>query len=381
MLGLFQVSVFAENTYTVSSDNVHTKQGESFTIPIRLENNKGIMGFKITVQYPNEKLTLTNISSGSVTNGGLFNTTVMSYAAVNGSFDVVWSDTQDFTDDGTLFMLSFSVSEIADDCVCKIKLTYSQDDTFNESWQDVKLNCKAVSVRIGEPEETLPPETTEQTTEKNDDEKKVKVSDDYLISSVKSVLASFGVADINNVKEEQKTIVLEFVNNKLKSYDENVITFSTFEELKSAYNTAVKNQAEKLVNDSVDSNVVIEKADEVLNEFGAESFKDVPKDQKDDAVDKMLNSLSENNAEVHGFNDVTSSDDAAEVLDSIVENAIEQENSGIPVQQEDNTDTEDEGTLKIIIFVIIAVIVVVAVAVMLMINKKKRGVHNEKADK
>lgn len=374
------MSAFAKNANTVSSDNVNTKQGESFTIPIRLENNKGIMGFKITVEYPNEKLTLTDVSSGSVTNGGLFNTTVMSYAAVNGSFDVVWSDIQDFTDDGTLFMLTFSVSEIADDCICEIELSYSQEDTFNENWEDVKLNCKSVSVRIGEPKETLSPETTEQTAEKNEDKKKVQVSDDYLISSVKSVLTSFGVADIEKVKDEQKPIVLEFVNNKLKSYDENVITFSSFEELKAAYNIAVKNQAEKLVNDSVDSNIVIDKADEVLNEFGADSFKDVPADKKEDAVDKMLNSLSENNAEVHGFNDVTNSDDAAEVLDSIVENAIEQENSGIPVQQEDNADTEDDGTLKIIIFVIIAVIVVVVVIVMLMINKKKRGVHNEKTD-
>lgn len=374
------MSAFAKNANTVSSDNVNTKQGESFTIPIRLENNKGIMGFKITVEYPNEKLTLTDVSSGSVTNGGLFNTTVMSYAAVNGSFDVVWSDIQDFTDDGTLFMLTFSVSEIADDCICEIELSYSQEDTFNENWEDVKLNCKSVSVRIGEPKETLSPETTEQTAEKNEDKKKVQVSDDYLISSVKSVLTSFGVADIEKVKDEQKPIVLEFVNNKLKSYDENVITFSSFEELKAAYNIAVKNQAEKLVNDSVDSNIVIDKADEVLNEFGADSFKDVPADKKEDAVDKMLNSLSENNAEVHGFNDVTNSDDAAEVLDSIVENAIEQENSGIPVQQEDNADTEDDGTLKIIIFVIIAVIVVVVVMVMLMINKKKRGVHNEKTD-
>lgn len=374
------MSAFAKNANTVSSDNVNTKQGESFTIPIRLENNKGIMGFKITVEYPNEKLTLTDVSSGSVTNGGLFNTTVMSYAAVNGSFDVVWSDVQNFTNDGTLFMLTFSVSEIADDCICKIELSYSQDDTFNEDWEDVKLNCKSVSVRIGEPKETLSPEKTEQTTEKNEDKKKVQVSDDYLISSVKSVLTSFGVADIEKVKDEQKPIVLEFVNNKLKSYDVNVITFSSFEELKAAYNIAVKNQAEKLVNDSVDSNIVIDKADEVLNEFGADSFKDVPADKKEDAVDKMLNSLSENNAEVHGFNDVTNSDDAAEVLDSIVENAIEQENSGIPVQQEDNADTEDDGTLKIIIFVIIAVIVVVVVIVMLMINKKKRGVHNEKTD-
>lgn len=374
------MSAFAKNANTVSSDNVNTKQGESFTIPIRLENNKGIMGFKITVEYPNEKLTLTDVSSGSVTNGGLFNTTVMSYAAVNGSFDVVWSDIQDFTDDGTLFMLTFSVSEIADDCICEIELSYSQEDTFNENWEDVKLNCKSVSVRIGEPKETLSPETTEQTAEKTEDKKEVTVSDDYLISSVKSVLTSFGVADIEKVKDEQKPIVLEFVNNKLKSYDVNVITFSTFEELKTAYNIAVKNQAEKLVNDSVDSNIVIDKADEVLNEFGADSFKDVPADKKEDAVDKMLNSLSENNAEVHGFNDVTNSDDAAEVLDSIVENAIEQENSGIPVQQEDNADTEDDGTLKIIIFVIIAVIVVVVVIVMLMINKKKRGVHNEKTD-
>lgn len=101
------LTVLAVEKPTVYSDEVYAALKESFTVPIKLKNNAGLMGFKITVKYPEAQIALKDISSGSLTNKGMFNTTVTDYYSVKGRFNVIWSDTQNVSEDGTLFMLTF----------------------------------------------------------------------------------------------------------------------------------------------------------------------------------------------------------------------------------------------------------------------------------
>ena len=171
---------YADDNYIVNVNDVNTKQGEMITIPVQLKNNKGIMGFRITIKYPNNQLELKDVSSGSITADGLFNTTITDYYSVKGKFDVVWSDNAEVKYDGTLFIMTYKVKEVSDDGEYNISVTYSQEDTFNEKFENVKLNCSPIKVNIGK---DAPKEESTTMTKKSAD-KGNRVADDYLIASV-----------------------------------------------------------------------------------------------------------------------------------------------------------------------------------------------------
>lgn len=185
---------FAMSEYNVFSENIKSSPGKSITVPVRLKNNKGIMGFKISVEYPDEQLKPKDISSGSLTTEGLFNTSIFDYNSVKGEFDVVWSHTKNIKADGTLFLLTFLVSDLADYGEYQIKLGYSTEDTFNEKWESVKLNCSSVKVKISDSASVTEPQK-ENSVMPNDNTE--GVSDDYLISSAKAVPGSFDCVDVN----------------------------------------------------------------------------------------------------------------------------------------------------------------------------------------
>ena len=88
LAGLFifvlNTSAFAAGNAVVFSDEINTTLKEEFVVPVKIKNNSGLMGFKITVKYPDSQITLKNVSSGSLTGSGLFNTSVTDYYSVKG---------------------------------------------------------------------------------------------------------------------------------------------------------------------------------------------------------------------------------------------------------------------------------------------------------
>lgn len=54
------------------------------------------------------------------------------------SFDALWNNSSDIITDGTLFVARFKI--IAEGRTT-ITVSYEQADTFNESWDDVSLDC------------------------------------------------------------------------------------------------------------------------------------------------------------------------------------------------------------------------------------------------
>lgn len=113
--------------------------GEKICIPVGIKNNPGIMGFRITVKYP-QGLSSPTVESGEVLKSGSINDSIT--ANTSDHFDVVWIHTDDVTADGTLFTVTFDVSPEMQSGEYEIALSYSQKDTFNEKWQDVKLECE-----------------------------------------------------------------------------------------------------------------------------------------------------------------------------------------------------------------------------------------------
>lgn len=142
LFSVFSISAFGAVSYRVYADDVEVTNRKSISIPIKIENNKGIMGFKIIFSYDSTILTPISAKKDKKLNG-MFNDNIET--AQRGSFFVVWSGTEDFLSNGELFVVDFFVDEKATGTKT-IKLSYSKKDTFKEDWTDVALNCEEINI-------------------------------------------------------------------------------------------------------------------------------------------------------------------------------------------------------------------------------------------
>ena len=175
----------------VFADSISVESGERVTIPVKIENNGGFMGFSIIVTYDAEIFTPVSVSKGEIL-AGMFNDSIDT--ATDNSFKVVFTGTGNVTGDGVIFNIVFDVSDEASGKY-DISLSYSQQDTFNEKWDNVVLNCEKIETIVTvngttaapaptEPSTTEPsptgpdsddPSTSEPSTEPSDDQKPLSV--------------------------------------------------------------------------------------------------------------------------------------------------------------------------------------------------------------
>ena len=175
----------------VYADSISVESGERVTIPVKIENNGGFMGFSIIVTYDAEIFTPVSVSKGEIL-AGMFNDSIDT--STDNSFKVVFTGTGNVTGDGVIFNIVFDVSDEASGKY-DISLSYSQQDTFNEIWDNVVLNCEKIETIVTvngttaapaptepsttEPSPTEPdsdePSTTEPSTEPSDGQKPLSV--------------------------------------------------------------------------------------------------------------------------------------------------------------------------------------------------------------
>ena len=140
------ISSSAAGSATISAGQIGAvNPGQTVTVPVEISNNTGIMGFSVSIDYDKNILTPVSVSAGTIISG-LFDDSIESSEA--GSFNVVWSGTENCTQNGVLFNVTFAVSSNATGTT-KIELSYSQADTFNENWEDVVFTCKDIDLTIG----------------------------------------------------------------------------------------------------------------------------------------------------------------------------------------------------------------------------------------
>ena len=133
------------NVYGGDEDShVLAKAGESVTIPVYIKDNPGLMGTKLTFDYNADYLTPISVSAGDVFSGGLQDN--INGDAVPGRFNVYWAGSQNTFDNGILFYITFNVSENANGQE-EIAISYSQEDTFDENFDDVILKCQNILVK------------------------------------------------------------------------------------------------------------------------------------------------------------------------------------------------------------------------------------------
>ncbi len=137
---------FAKTTATVYSETFTAIAGGNIDIPVYIKDNPGLMGYKFTISYDKSVFTPVKVTQGTAIKGGNFNDSIDT--SKKNEFIVLWSSTANVSDDGLLFTVNFKTDSAAKGKYM-ITIKYSQDDTFNESWQEVKLNCENAVVNFG----------------------------------------------------------------------------------------------------------------------------------------------------------------------------------------------------------------------------------------
>lgn len=110
------------------------------TVPISISGNSGIMGYKINANFDSTVLSLTSVFCGDDYLSGMF-----TYSEIDGSILLVWNNTENISKDGVLFTLSFERLE-SEESSTVIELSYVQEDTFDEAWNDVLLECESINI-------------------------------------------------------------------------------------------------------------------------------------------------------------------------------------------------------------------------------------------
>lgn len=350
------LTAFAASTAEIYSDSVKATTDKAVLIPVRIKNNPGIMGFKITAEYDKSVLTSPKVTAGNITKNGIMNDSIG--VSSEGRIDVVWSGTQNETADGTLFVISFKAVKAKNSV---IKLSCSQPDTFNEKWEDVELKCTDITVDFTSKKETEAPSDMPSATP---DSEEIK-------NAVDIVLGETNKGHIDEIPEEEKADFVDRTNeilNQLVGKAEK--PFESIDEIRDAYNGAV---ADKYVDDTlsaVDSDKIDSAIKYSLESVGAESIDKIPAEKKDEFIQKVENNLSQYAPDVEKISDKLTADEAVEAIKQ-----LQGENEVAATQGKKLPEAQTKINTVTIITVTAAVIVaaaIITVAVVYMKRKKNK---------
>ena len=362
------ISAFAASGTEIYSDTVYAIPGEIVTVPVKIRNNAGIMGFRLTFTYP-DGLESPEVLRGSLLNEGLLNDSIVE--TTKGSFDVVWSNTQNVTVDGTFLLLNFKVASDTQNGNYKIDVSYNQADTFNEAMQDVIFDCSSVEVVIGKNAvETTKSETSPTVTQKPIED----VDSLFLKISFEKVLDSLNIESFDLMSDEDFEKFKELISKELVNYgasgDE--LDNKSKDEIEEIYNDASKDAFVDSVVNTVDGNVIDNALKENLAAIGAESIESIPLEKQKDFVNGVVNTLTENGAEIEVLPDSFTDEQIIDAIES-VSNRNESETGVVVDGFVPEKSPKSYGIYIAVGIVAVSTIAVVAVLIIKRKHNKKRG--------
>ncbi len=364
------VTAFSANTAEVYAETVTAATDKAVLIPVKIKNNPGIMGFKITVTYDKTVLTSPKVTKGDVTSSGMMNDSIG--VTPDGTIDVVWSGVQNTVGDGALIILSFTAVEAKE---TQIKLNYSQPDTFNEAWEDVELKCSDISIVFSEKaaessanaekptdvpseaEPTLPPMHENQP------------SSEEIKNAVDIVLGEADKGHIDEFSEEEKPGFVDRTNEIL-----GMLTgkpekpFESVDEIEDAYSGAVADEFVEDTKEAVDSNKIEAAIKDSLASVGAESIEQISAEKKEEFVQKVESNIAQYAPDVDTISDKLTADEAVEVV-----RQLQSENKVAATEGVKLPDPPKNNTVSVIIVItaVVISIVIITVAVIYIKRKKK----------
>lgn len=140
----YAVTVFEKPV--LSTNDKEVMQGETFTVPVSISKNCGIMGIEILVEYDKESLVPISID-----NKEFFGTSTVEDSidtSLDDSFRVIWAGTENITTDGKLFDITFLCKENAsvDGSVVTIKSVGA--GTYNENYSMICCVEASSSIKV-----------------------------------------------------------------------------------------------------------------------------------------------------------------------------------------------------------------------------------------
>lgn len=358
LLLLLQLSViaFAENMITVSADAVHLGQEEPILIPVKIENNSGLMGFKITVEYPADKVDVKSLSRGEFTSVGNFNS---NFGINDGRFDVLWNYTEEIKSDGILFLIAVQLkTAITEDT--EIKLSFSQRDTFNEKYEEVPINCKNIVIRADPIEQT----TTENPSGVSNAAKPIDNS--QILDAVKITLEQNGYDNLSDVKDTDK-FVADFNKNLEMITGTNTHNVTSFETLKSMYNSAYEGVFIKELTENADTNDIQSAIVGALEDLRVRSISEIQNKNEAEFIEAVEKNLKQYAPETPNISKDLDSDAALSIIDKLYQ-ASDFESEVLP-------ESKNDSLKRTLGFVGVAAVLLAVIVSIVILHKKKKSFH------
>lgn len=347
---------------SVTADSVNLSTAESTMIPVKTKGNSGLMGFKITVEYPVDKVEVKAVSRGELTSKGNFNT---NFGINDGKFDVLWNNTENVDGDGTLFVITaMAKSDIKKDT--EIKVSFSQPDTFNESYKDVKLNCHNIVISANKVESTEEETTTAKTNEVSTTKVSAPIDSSQVTDAVKTALDEFGYKNLSEVKDEKAFV--KKVNKNLGtitgSKDHNV---SDMESLKSFYNSAYEGEFVSETTNNIDSEKINNAVEKALQTVGAKSIDEINEKDKPRFVAEVEKNLTAENPDTPKISEDIETGQAVDIIKKIY-------GATNPTTEQNKKGKQDtEKNSFSVLYIVIPVALILVFAGLLFVKYKKKS--------
>ncbi len=232
MLSFSGLNVRAEEDIPiVSSSRINTETSDEQLITVNISGNNGIMGFKLHFEYDSAKVEITEVNKGAVTSSGMMNDNIN---AKENCFDLLWNSTKNAYGDGSIAVVN--LKSLTNEAY-KINVSYSIPDTFNESWEDVKIICYPICTDNFD-FEALKEETMEnvELTDLNeytaDSAEITNVQTEIIISDV---LEDMPIENLDKLSSDDKAHILNTVNSQISAAFDRREYYSDYDKLVNDY--------------------------------------------------------------------------------------------------------------------------------------------------
>lgn len=356
---IFQINivVFASQAPTVSSDDIVLTEAETL-IPVKIKNNSGLMGYKITVKYDKTKLQVCSVTKGDVSNKGNF---ITNFNNDIDTFDIVWNNTDNVTKDGNLFVISAKAKKNASGKTV-ISLSYSQPDTFDITYADVHLDCEDISVTFEKNEKATVTAST-STTSKNPQNSLV-ADDSQILDAVNALLRKEGKSSLDEIDDREQFLKeLNETLNTITSSDKNNIT--DFEFLKETYNRAYQNIFIQEVTDNLNSNTVQKVINTSLKKYSTNDIKKLKDKDKKSFVRTIQTELQKSDSDIPNISEEMSVDDAIDTFEKLTKESADKS------EKTENTTEKNKKAIGIIVSISGVLVILIIFFIMKKIHKSK----------
>lgn len=363
------ISALAAENFHVFSEKASLIKDSTVYVPVKIENNKGIMGFRINLKYSEKDIKIMSVSKGTVVKNGNFNTSYTSSS--NGSFDVVWNYTENVSDDGTVFVLGIKAIRFFEKS--SIAISFSQEDTFNEKWEDVTLDCSDINLSCLKNEQTTIESTTVNTSVKTTDSSGTQISSEQIYDAVNATLSQLKYKSISDIKDRDKPDFVREFNRKLKEISgEDNIDFNNLREIEINYKSYFEDNFIQKASMLVDSGTLKAAIENSLEKVNVDDIKDIDKKKEKKFIKVVQDELQNLNPNIPSLRE--------NIDDETALKAVKKLYGGLALIEADSEyDSEVSTNLNIFKYSLIAAVFVLIVAVSIFVIKAKK--RKESVDK